>query len=211
MNVSGWFQSHEYIAIWLEGVALVLIFIWDRFDSAKQHGETLAQLRIAQQQIEASHNAERAWVMTELGWYETSKLRITTETSNSGSRGDNIDTTSVSVKLTCRNEGRSPAWIDKIYGHSQIMENVKKLTVVTPEEMQSFGIIGPLGPHKVAERNVVLTCPGHINQTQSLSIYVVIEYLDIFGNRRMTSLGYVTSVGGGIDRQEALPERNRNT
>jgi hypothetical protein len=47
-----WFDSHQYVAIWLEGVALVLIFIWDRFDSRHQHKQTLAQMGIMQRQAD---------------------------------------------------------------------------------------------------------------------------------------------------------------
>src|SRR5437016_9769680 len=84
-----WFDSHQYLALWLEGIALLAIFIWDRLDSRKQHEEMLAQLRIAQRQVDASLenayaakaaaesviNAERAWVMGELGWDDNVKLR----------------------------------------------------------------------------------------------------------------------------------------
>jgi hypothetical protein len=68
-----WLSTHEYIAIWLEGIALVAIFIWDRLDSRADHEQTMAQLRIAQQQAATSQasvqsviNAERAWVVPEL-------------------------------------------------------------------------------------------------------------------------------------------------
>jgi hypothetical protein len=107
-----WFQSHEWLAIWAEGVALILIFIWDRFDAAKQHREMLSHLRIARQQIEASHNAERSWVMTELGsFFADGKVRLG-ELSSGGNAGDgSYLSTEVNVKLIFRNEGRSPAWI----------------------------------------------------------------------------------------------------
>lgn len=49
-----WLRTYEPIAIWLEGIALVAIFIWDRLDSRKQHEETLAQLTVSQKQLEAS-------------------------------------------------------------------------------------------------------------------------------------------------------------
>ena len=38
-----WFSTHEWVAIWLEGIALVAIFIWDRLDSRAQHEQMLAQ------------------------------------------------------------------------------------------------------------------------------------------------------------------------
>ena len=53
-KVINWLRNYEFIAIWLEGIALLLIFVWDRLDSRKQHEETLAQLKVSQEQVEAS-------------------------------------------------------------------------------------------------------------------------------------------------------------
>ena len=53
-TILNWFKTDEFIAIWLEGIALVAIFVWDRLDSRKQHEETLAQLQVSQKQLEAS-------------------------------------------------------------------------------------------------------------------------------------------------------------
>jgi hypothetical protein len=39
-----WLDAHQYLALWIEGIALLLIFIWDRRDSHQQHKETVAQL-----------------------------------------------------------------------------------------------------------------------------------------------------------------------
>lgn len=46
---------------------------------------------------------------------------------------------------------------------------------------------------------------------ESLEVYVLIEYRDIFGMKRETHLGYVIFDEDNIARQEGLPERNRNT
>ncbi len=77
---STWLDSHQYLAIWLEGIALLAIFIWDRWDSHQQHKQTLAQMTIMQNQARATETAahaasksaealissERAWVIAEL-------------------------------------------------------------------------------------------------------------------------------------------------
>jgi hypothetical protein len=47
-------KTYESVAIWLEGIALVAIFIWDRIDSHQQHKETLAQIDVSQRQFESS-------------------------------------------------------------------------------------------------------------------------------------------------------------
>ena len=49
-----WFKRNEHVALWLEGIALVLIFVWDRIDSQQQHEDTVNQLKISQEQVEAS-------------------------------------------------------------------------------------------------------------------------------------------------------------
>src|SRR5258705_360085 len=48
-----WLKTYESVAIWLEGIALVLIFVWDRLDSRQQHRETLAQMEIMQRQADS--------------------------------------------------------------------------------------------------------------------------------------------------------------
>jgi hypothetical protein len=101
-----WLTKYEALAVWLEGIALVAIFIWDRVDADRDHQETLEQLRIAQEQIRLSQNAERAWVLTELDWSEYERLKVVENTSG-GNAGDGvIETTTVVVQLTCRNGGK---------------------------------------------------------------------------------------------------------
>jgi hypothetical protein len=56
-----WLQAHESLAVWIEGIALVAIFIWDRVDSYGEHKEILKQMAIMQSQAEAAKaNAEAA-------------------------------------------------------------------------------------------------------------------------------------------------------
>jgi hypothetical protein len=217
----GWLHPHESLAIWLEGVALVLIFIWDRLDSRIQHKEVLAQLQAAEKQIEVAEknaaaakataesvvNAERAWVFAELSWWEKSDLRIVHGTSQVKS-GPVIDTTSVNLKLTCRNEGRTPAWIDNVYGHLEIITGEFKAPNRT--DGRNFGPMGPLGAGKQQAHGLDLTCPGYKYEA-SLAVYVVIEYRDIFGVKRETSLGHAIDSHGNIYRQDALSDRNKNT
>jgi hypothetical protein len=68
-----WLRKYESLAIWLEGIALVAIFVLDwknradqRKDREEQHEETVAQLKVSQAQADALINSERAWVMAEL-------------------------------------------------------------------------------------------------------------------------------------------------
>jgi hypothetical protein len=61
-----WLIKYEAFAIWLEGIALVAIFIWDRIDNHQSHKETLKQMAIMQSQADALVNSERTWVIAEL-------------------------------------------------------------------------------------------------------------------------------------------------
>lgn len=75
-----WFSTHEWVAIWLEGIALVAIFIWDRFDSAGQHKQTLAQLKIAQDQVaEAIRAADAAKTQAESSLESVQLLKLQTQ------------------------------------------------------------------------------------------------------------------------------------
>jgi hypothetical protein len=60
VSVAGWLKAHESLAIWLEGVALVAIFIWDRVDSHQAHRETLKQMNFMQRQAAATETAANA-------------------------------------------------------------------------------------------------------------------------------------------------------
>jgi len=120
MTAWDWVKASDPIALWVEGIALVLIFIWDRIDANRGHQETIAQLKIAQDQIKISQNAERAWLMTELAW-PGGELKVVTGASRQGDEPQ-VETTTVTVKLTCRNDRRSPAWVDTIQGYCEIVE-----------------------------------------------------------------------------------------
>jgi hypothetical protein len=204
-----WLTKYEAVAVWLEGIALVAIFIWDRVDAHHDHTETLAQLDIAQAQIKISQNAERAWVLTELAWARN-ELRVVTGTSKRKDEPQ-VEETSVTVQLICRNEGRSPAWIEKIQGYCELVEGrLKDLSSPVGHEAQPFLPIGPIAPGKSETRLVCMYCLGHVKRDQLLSVFVLVEYRDIFGQTRVTTCGYTVS-GGNLSRHVQFPDWNRNT
>ncbi len=205
-----WLTKYEAVAVWLEGIALVFIFFWDRIDSNRDHTETVAQLKIAQDQIKISQNAERAWVMTELVWPEYERLRVVTGTSSRPGEA-NEETTTVIVKLLCRNDGRSPAWVDKIQGYCEIVEGrLRDLSSPIGHKAEQFLTFGPISPGNHMGKLLHLQAPGHIKSNQLLSIFVLVEYRDIFEQKRVTTCGYTVS-RTILDRQDQFPDRNQNT
>jgi hypothetical protein len=210
-----WLKSQEYLAVWAEGIALVAIFIWDRWDASQQHQETVEQLKIAQEQlkiaqdqIKAAHDAERAWVMTELDWPEQKAGRLVLGTCREKG-GPQVEMTTVVLTLTCRNEGRSPAWIDKIEGYCEIVQTkVRDLPSPDGHAVETILPIEPIAPGKSKWKNVHLTCDGHLKNDQILSIFVRVEYRDAFASGRYTTCGYNVA-GDWVGRQD-IPDRNRN-
>ena len=167
------------------------------------------QWRLIRRQDEHFTKSERAWILAELGWYEGG-LHVTENTS----LVDDLTTnsTNVNVKLTCRNEGRSPAWIDSIHGQIQIFAKRSTLEIPKRADLDSLGAMEPLGAGKERARILQFSCSGRVKKGEYFSVYVLLEYHDIFGIKRETTLGYsIDPHGMGIYRQEALPERNQNT
>lgn len=56
--VFSFLKNNEWIALWVEGLALVAIFFWDRKDASDQQRETLEQHAIWRKQIHANRVAE---------------------------------------------------------------------------------------------------------------------------------------------------------
>jgi hypothetical protein len=48
-------KNNEWIALWVEGIALILIFIWDRKDARDAREESAEQLKVSRDQVEATH------------------------------------------------------------------------------------------------------------------------------------------------------------
>ena len=156
---------------------------------------------------EAMLNSERAWILAELGWNKDAGHVL--EVSGM-EKGKSIDTTNVCVKLTCRNEGRTPAWIDRVRGGCAI---VNAETVAMSGDKSSalfFGSMGAVGAGKEDWRRLDLTCPGHRKANEFISVYVLVEYHDILGLTRETGVGH-SILGNEIRRQDELPGRQTNT
>jgi len=125
-----WLDSHQYLALWLEGIALLVIFIWDRIDASQQLKQTLAQMEIMRNQaratetaanattksVEALINSERAWVVAELipqgvrftdnHWYRFMGDKPVAMSTNELLAGHHLK-----YKLKFTNMGRTPAQI----------------------------------------------------------------------------------------------------
>lgn len=212
-------KTNEWLALWAEAIALVLIFMREKKEAKERGEETAEQLRllnhqigIARDQVRASQNSERAWILATLSFWPQGQLNLVHSTSGGNAGDPPIETTELTLKLTCTNEGRSPAFITKISGYSETLEGVHEMAPVGSRPFKDFPSVGPIGPGKELLRSLQLTSEGHAKHLKNvLSVYVVIEYTDIFGNNRETTLGYTVDPGGAVYRQDTMPDRNRMT
>jgi hypothetical protein len=110
-----WLDSHQYLALWLEGIALLAIFIWDRSDASQQHKQTLAQMEIMRNQAEAIINSERAWVVAELIPICINARGFWLRPSGDGwaalNEDEIVNGVYLSHKLKLTNMGRTPAHV----------------------------------------------------------------------------------------------------
>lgn len=163
-------------------------------------------------QIMTSRAIERAWIMAELGWYPDG-LHI----SIGSSSGVDIKTrsyTMLNIKLTCKNDGRSPAFVEHIFGRADRVQNIREEVGPEPpkiEQLRGLGDLDALGPGAERSRVLQMECDGQMAKDESISVYVVIVYRDIFGKQRTTSMGYTVLDAQRIYRQAAFPKRNTNT
>jgi hypothetical protein len=178
--VTEWLKDHESLAIWLEGIALVAIFTWDRIDSKSQHQETLAHIKIATEQAETARltaqsvvNSERAWLTTSLRWRQIGN--IVTLTSQVGDQ--QIINTCIEFWLTITNDGRTPAWIETIAACMEFYGKEKQ------PERAITEYIAPLGAGKDREVLLQLCCPGLAQSDSQLAVHIRVHYRDIFETR----------------------------
>src|SRR5258708_3620559 len=134
-----WLDSHQYLALWLEGIALLAIFIWDRIEASQQHKQTLAQMEITRNQARATEtaanaatksaealiNSERAWLIAELTpvcrkfadqWHRPAGATWAPLSVEEILKGDYLE-----HKLKLTNMGRTPAHIGKFQLMLQIV------------------------------------------------------------------------------------------
>jgi hypothetical protein len=57
MSFWEWLKTYDYLALWIGGIALLCIFIWERIDSYRHGRETREQLDTLQEQAKAATSA----------------------------------------------------------------------------------------------------------------------------------------------------------
>jgi hypothetical protein len=164
----------------------------------KMFGGIQQQIKTAEANVSALKNAERAWIMADVGW-DTRKTQMKLIHGTHGSNAEK--TTSVYVVLTCKNDGKSPAWIIHKRARMRIVEALPKEPefgpVIEGEEFHEPWT-DPINASVEKEYHFTLQCPGQLsNDGRILILYGWIKYRDIFDHRaeRYTGFGYMVDQG----------------
>jgi hypothetical protein len=141
-------------------------------------------------------NAERAWLMVELA-------------TSLGSEGYKFGDSYARIRLTFRNDGSTPAWVDNVRSAAVVVERGS-----APLDIDSAGVVftGPL-PVGVNKQEIIdptaVDIDGVLGLGECVIVYGIVAYRHPFGTGA-TTFAY-TSSGGPWKRLEGYPEYNNNT
>jgi hypothetical protein len=203
--LAAWLKNHDWLAIWLEGIALVALFVVEFRQFRKSNKDTLEQLEITKKQAETARltaqsvmNSERAWLMGDLAWRNDKGNLIFVDNQTPP---DQIKTsTHAEFVLTLRNDGRTPAWIETVFTGMGISGMERQ----PPQMITSY--IEPLGAGKQQRVLLKLSCPGKpkMIKSESLVIHITVNYRDIFQDQVMALEFSVDSLTEVIRRFEKV-------
>lgn len=203
----GW----DKFAIWLT-FALVLIgavtfgvVLYQAIQTKKATIAAKEAAEAARLNAEAFINSERSWIMVDLepkpGGGEKIREILTS------------DTTFVPLRIACRNEGRSPAWI------TEKRVCLRFVVSIPPDpNLESIDYRDPdLDAVSVGKPgrawDVDVSCEGRHDSTEDtalLIVYGVVKYRDAFSDKHSTTFGYTLGVNGRLKRITENPKYNQN-
>src|SRR5205085_12554940 len=125
-------------------------------------------------------------------------------------RGTGGYTTGIYVVLTCRNEGRSPAWIEEKRARFQIVDVLPDKPELTSAEFIQAGP-EPIGVGRANQIAWQATATGHEGFGKMMVVYGIVKYRDIFDKLRETTFGYRITPSREFVRLEGRPEYNKYT
>jgi hypothetical protein len=208
--LGAWLKNHEWLAVWLEGLALILLFGLERRQfkherkkSEQSNKDTLDQLEITKQQAAAAllaaqsvANSERAWLTVDFQWRHAGNIVI----SDSAVGEQRVTQTCIDFVLTVTNDGKTPAWIETIMSSMEISGREKQPGRILTE------YIPAIGAGKYSDITLRLCCPGKLQGTQDdqLAVHIKINYRDIFESHVVPLEFFVNPQNFQISRMEKV-------
>lgn len=172
----------------------------------EQAKSTEKAAQAAKDSADAVMNSERAWVLVEITGQNGKPRLIHGESVNFGVR-----TWSVTVDISCSNQGRTPAWIVErrisLLPHIQVPEKppLDSATLIATEPVTL--LVGQ--PAFVTTQ--IVESKEQIPDEDHRILYGVIKYRDIYGRIRQTTFGYRVSRFFMLGRMSDYPAYNEHT
>jgi hypothetical protein len=177
-------------------------------DLKEQTSATKVSADAAKLSAQAVINAERAWIMVDVDW------------NNPGNWGGHIlygsDSISLALKICCRNDGRSLAWITEKYICAEMVEALTAKPDFTNPENVVQRQVQPLAASKGDEGRIVkVSCPSQpsLRKQRLFVVYGRVKYRTIFDTQEgETTFGYLLDASDKLVRLAGKwPEYNKNT
>lgn len=166
----------------------------------------------ARASADALINSERAWIMVDIEHHNDKWADRKVHMLEGSGWGGN--TTSFFGVLVCRNEGKSPAWVDEKRAKFEIVDSLPDTPRLESTEIIQVGP-EPIGIGEALPREVrspwIPEAIGHQELGKISVVYGVVRYRDIFDRRHETVFGYRITPSGEFVRIENRPEYNKNT
>jgi hypothetical protein len=148
----------------------------------------------AKENAKALINVERAWVEVYIELGPTPHAMLSTS-------GNGDIKTTVSVKFSCKNFGKTPAWI----GIKQIGMVILPSQIEVPNKPPPGGPFPLIGPELLAAGQDMphigqIDCDGEITADRPGLIFGLVTYRDILWEHRSTTFGYWIYEGNKLER-----------
>lgn len=160
-------------------------------------------LCIVWKQANALIHAERAWLMSEMTW--TPLFSGISE----GNNGSGPVSSMVNLRLCYRNDGNTPAWIEKIEAKFEMTNQPPQKPNLKNMKIIQEGTI-PVGIGGKDFIDCDLNYVGRLELGKKNIVYGLIYYRDAFKERRRTFFGYEIR-GSQIVYLTGYPEYNKHT
>jgi hypothetical protein len=196
----------QWVLIGITGITAGFI-CWQAWETRKAAKAAATAAQATLQSAEGLVNSERAWITVDVEWTENPGKVL------EGNIGG-IETTSVFVRLTCTNQGKTPAWVERRSIALAILDSwdsfkhqgfdIKSLEPM----MIDFDV---LAAGKNTSHTGTLDCEGRIRPQNVALIYGNVNYRDIFGRDRHTTFGYEIVNRKKLMRIPWAPKYNEHT
>jgi hypothetical protein len=192
------FMTHgEYVISFITTVYVIIAFF--TFMAIRR------QAHIAQQGADALIASERAWVTVTVDWSQGHEGIF-----HMGPTPDREKSEHVEANISCKNDGRTPAWIIEVRACLKIFDSRPAKPPLEYTEAIKHGIVS-LGAGQEKSCDASLSCEGRQTLENHVIIYGVVRYRGISNVVGESLFAYSIVIGGHTPIPIDDAEWNKNT